>query len=228
LLVNSADGTTAQQLDYDAFGHVLSDTSPGFQPFGFAGGLYDADTGLVRFGTRDYDAVMGRWTAKDPILFDGGDTNLYAYASGDPINLIDPSGLDTLYYNGSNLSVYSDDGALRGVYPATSGVPGVYDPSISDTGPIPEGGYLLDPNEISKGGFLRNLTGDWGQYRAPLHPTPGTETFGRDGFFLHGGEKPGSSGCIDVGCNDSEVFDFLTGYEGYHRVVVDYGDDVCR
>ena len=28
--------------------------------FGFAGGLYDDDTGLVRFGTRDYDARMCR------------------------------------------------------------------------------------------------------------------------------------------------------------------------
>ena len=49
-------------------------------------------TGLVRFGARDYDATLGRWTAKDPILFDGGDTNLYAYAGGDPVNHVDPSG----------------------------------------------------------------------------------------------------------------------------------------
>ena len=41
-------------MDYDAFGRVLADTAPGFQPFGFAGGLYDHDTGLVRFGARDY------------------------------------------------------------------------------------------------------------------------------------------------------------------------------
>jgi len=61
--------------------------------FGFAGGLYDADTGLVRFGARDYDPVVGRWTSKDPILFAGGQANLYVYVGGDPINFIDPSGL---------------------------------------------------------------------------------------------------------------------------------------
>jgi RHS repeat-associated protein len=54
------------------------DSNPGFQPFGFAGGLYDRDTGLVRFGARDYDAETGRWTARDPILFAGGQGNLYA------------------------------------------------------------------------------------------------------------------------------------------------------
>ena len=55
---------------------VTLDTNPGFQPFGFAGGLYDADTGLVRFGARDYDAAVARWTAKDPIRWDGGQANL--------------------------------------------------------------------------------------------------------------------------------------------------------
>lgn len=40
-----------------------------------------------------YDAGTGRWLSKDPILFAGGDTNLYGYVLNDPINLIDPSGL---------------------------------------------------------------------------------------------------------------------------------------
>jgi RHS repeat-associated protein len=59
-------------MTHDAWGNVVQDTAPGFQPFGFAGGLWDADTGLVRFGARDYDSVTGRWTAKDPLIFDGG------------------------------------------------------------------------------------------------------------------------------------------------------------
>src|SRR5262249_29176203 len=79
LVVDVNTGAVAQRMDYDEFGNVLTDTSPGFQPFGFAGGLYDRDTALVRFGARDYDAQTGRWTTKDPILFMGGDTNLYRY-----------------------------------------------------------------------------------------------------------------------------------------------------
>ena len=67
---------------------MVVDTNPGFQPSGFAGGLYDPDTGLVRFGARDYDPDVGRWTAVDPILFAGGDTNLYGYVLNDPVNMI--------------------------------------------------------------------------------------------------------------------------------------------
>jgi RHS repeat-associated protein len=94
LVINTATGAVAQRMEYDEFGRVLTDTTPGFQPFGFAGGLYDRDTGLVRFGARDYDAVTGRWTAKDPIDFEGGSPNLYAYVGfSDPVNLVDRNGL---------------------------------------------------------------------------------------------------------------------------------------
>jgi len=36
---------------------------------------------------------IGKWTAKDPILFAGGDSNLYGYVLNDPVNNIDPLGL---------------------------------------------------------------------------------------------------------------------------------------
>lgn len=68
-------------------------SSTRFQPFGFAGCLYDVDTKLCHFGARDYDASTGRWLSKDPVLFKGGDANLYGYVLQDPINLIDPAGL---------------------------------------------------------------------------------------------------------------------------------------
>jgi RHS repeat-associated protein len=92
LVVNAATGQTAQQMDFDEFGRVVLDTNPGFQPFGFAGGLYDHQTGLVRFGARDYDPETGRWTAKDPILFGGRSPNLFEYTFGDPVNFVDSNG----------------------------------------------------------------------------------------------------------------------------------------
>jgi RHS repeat-associated protein len=92
LVLDASDGTVVQRMAYDEFGLVVLDTNPGFQPFGFAGGLYDRDTGLVRFGARDYDPQTGRWTAKDPIRFVGRDVNLYGYVLGDPVNFSDESG----------------------------------------------------------------------------------------------------------------------------------------
>ena len=88
------DGTIVKTIGYDTFGRVLYDSNTSLHvPFGFAGGLYDEDTKLTRFGYRDHDAGTGKWTAKDPIGFDGGDTNLYGYVLGDPVNGVDPSGL---------------------------------------------------------------------------------------------------------------------------------------
>ena len=94
MVINSNTGVVIQHLDYDEFGNVVNDTNPGFQPFCFAGGLYDRDTNLVKFGLRDYDPATGRWTTKDPILFKGGDTNLFGYTGRDPVNFVDPSGLE--------------------------------------------------------------------------------------------------------------------------------------
>jgi len=86
-------GSSRQQITYDEFGNITKDTNTGFQPFGFAGGLSDQDTKLVRFGARDYNAAAGRWTAKDPILFAGGDPNLYGYVLNDAVNIVDRTGL---------------------------------------------------------------------------------------------------------------------------------------
>src|SRR5690606_16753609 len=93
LVVNVETGEVVQELAYDPWGKVVLDSNPGFQPFGFAGGLYDPATGLVRFGARDYDPRLGRWTSKDPIQFAGGQANLYVYVGNDPVNFIDPLGL---------------------------------------------------------------------------------------------------------------------------------------
>ena len=93
-VVADSAGNVVKRIDYDSFGNIIADTDPAFDvPFGFAGGLHDQDTGLVRLGFRDYDPDVGRWTAKDPILFAGGDVDLYGYCLSDPVNWVDTEGL---------------------------------------------------------------------------------------------------------------------------------------
>ncbi len=48
---------------------------------------------MIKSSVRDYDPETGRWTAKDPIGFEGGDVNLYGYVFNDPVNWIDPEGM---------------------------------------------------------------------------------------------------------------------------------------
>jgi RHS repeat-associated protein len=96
-VVADASGNVVKRIDYDSFGNIIADTDSSFSvPLGFAGGLHDRDIGLVRFGLRDYDPDTGRWTAKDPIGFAGGDTDLYGYVQNNPVNSIDPLGLEVL------------------------------------------------------------------------------------------------------------------------------------
>jgi len=69
-------------------------------------------------------------------------------------------------------------------------------------GPIPEGLYWIDPRQLVDledrwfYGLLYEKA--WGTDRVTIHPYPDTETYGRGGFFIHGGTEPGSAGCIDL------------------------------
>jgi len=111
-----------QRMDYDEFGNVLFDSNPGFQPFGFAGGLYDPNTKLLRFGSRDYDPEVGRWTTRDPIGHKGG-LNLYAYVANEPVNNLDPFGWDIVINNtGAPMMVSGNPGSDHGTGPQQFGV----------------------------------------------------------------------------------------------------------
>ena len=76
-------------------------------PWG-TGGLRDRDTNLVHFGYREYEPHTGKWTAKDPIDFGGGDSNLYGYVLGDPVGFVDAFGLASAYGgHGQNRNGYT-------------------------------------------------------------------------------------------------------------------------
>ncbi len=85
-------------MQYDSFGNLLQVRGDVVRlPIGFAGGLFDADTGLTRFVWRDYDADTGRFTALDPMGAKGGDNDWYGYCVDDPVNRVDVWGLWSLF-----------------------------------------------------------------------------------------------------------------------------------
>ena len=131
LVVNIANGSVAQRKGYDEFCNITLDSNPGFQPFGYAGGLYDDETKLTRFGARDYAANIGRWACKDPIGFGGGVSNLYEYVVNDQINSIDPNGKQNIaklfasgisYLNSLRLAVGAVAKATAAVVTAETGL----------------------------------------------------------------------------------------------------------
>lgn len=121
---------------------------------------------------------------------------------------VDPLGLLSLVFDRKQrvLTVRTNIKGRRGMYriPATSGRPGCgCDERSRNQGPIPAGRYRLFASDVSNPSFFgdisRRMRGDWGDWRVRLYPESNTETYGRSGFFLHGGDQPGSAGCIDIG-----------------------------
>ncbi|REL27046.1 DUF2778 domain-containing protein [Thalassotalea euphylliae] len=105
--------------------------------------------------------------------------------------------------------LYVQSSTFSGTYPATSGRGECRNNNSKSCqkaewqGPIPVGNYIIRSSDLSDPGIIgdlaRNTRGDWGDWRVRLIPATGTQTYGRKGFFLHGGSKSGSAGCIDIG-----------------------------
>jgi len=125
--------------------------------------VYDDDTGLVRFGARDYDAYSGRWTAKDPVLFNGGDENLYVYAFHDPVNYADKTGRFANFVGGALA------GALVG---------GVWGAAVKAVAVASAGGSAEDiANAAAKGAIIGAAVGGLtGALAAGLGPLAASST----------------------------------------------------
>jgi RHS repeat-associated protein len=88
-----ASTTSAPAYGYDPYGLPLQTTAP-LTDFVYGGMFYNADSGLYLTNYRAYDPVAGRWLSRDPIgEVTDPEANLYAYVGGNPIALMDPSGL---------------------------------------------------------------------------------------------------------------------------------------
>jgi RHS repeat-associated protein len=221
-------GRVVKEVLYDSFGRILEDTNPGMRVLlGFGGGLHDRELGpygLVRLGWRDYDPETGRFTAKDPIGYAGGDPDLYGYCLDDPVNLKDPEGLKVIGSqvrtgDESTLYYYDPDTGDNFIYDLKEPAPKVSPRNNEEYGPsakLPPGVYEKKPKEYS---------GKVMQQGHPMYTTPGQHSgivktpkgTTRSAIGAHRGRK--SEGCplFDSGNADSrEKSASLEMLERYH------------
>ncbi|PRX24061.1 RHS repeat-associated protein [Orenia metallireducens] len=97
IALSDENGQVVAEYDYDAWGNILSQSGSMAEenPYRYAGCYYDEETGLYYLRARYYDPEIGRFIRRDTVQ----KINQYAYAENNPVMLIDPSGLDRIYYN---------------------------------------------------------------------------------------------------------------------------------
>jgi RHS repeat-associated protein len=107
-------GTITDSYDYDAFGNKINSTGTTPNNFLYRGEQYDSDLSLYYLRARYYNPMTGRFVSMDPEEFqplksknkpvDSRKLHRYLYASGDPVNRIDPRGradlIEDLYLDG--------------------------------------------------------------------------------------------------------------------------------
>ena len=92
-LTDDPGGEVKGRYAYDSFGNLTSSTGTLANNFRYTGREFDSETGLYYYRARYYDPEVGRFMSEDPIGFSGG-INFYRYVSNNPINFIDPFGLE--------------------------------------------------------------------------------------------------------------------------------------
>ena len=213
MIVESESGKVVQELDYGTFGEVRRDTNPGFQPFGFAGGLYDPDTGLVHFGAREYDARTGRFLSKDPLSVpEGGDFNSYRYVGSNPVNNVDPMGL---WYLGISAGGYISVSPVVSTFTAEKGTYVGYNSNGGATAtPYTSNTTVFGPGIGGSVGGSATINAGWGDnpagnfYGLSLSlPGLGSVTGGvsSSGFSLGYANGPGFQPYVGVAAGNTQL-----------------------
>ena len=97
-------GNIVNKYAYDAFGKVLNQEEVISNPFKYVGqfGVMDEENGLLYMRARYYDPDVGRFISKDPIGILGG-LNMFTYVQNNPVNEIDPEGLQAVFLGSSTM-----------------------------------------------------------------------------------------------------------------------------
>lgn len=93
LLLTDSDGNAVATFAYTPYGRLTAKTGEVSSRFLFSGKEYEAGPDLYTFGHRFYVPRTGRWLSRDP-LGEAGGINLTAFCGNDPINKVDPIGLE--------------------------------------------------------------------------------------------------------------------------------------
>lgn len=101
--LTDSGGNERARYSYDPFGHRTRLNGDLDADFGFSGMFWvteSANLNLAKF--RAYDSGISRWLSRDPLdnVEVSQGLNLYTYVNNDPINLIDPMGLEANDSNG--------------------------------------------------------------------------------------------------------------------------------
>src|SRR5437588_8170727 len=90
----NATGNVVGTFGYDPSARRVSATGSAVTALGFAGQYSYSETGFIYLRARYLDPAMGIFLSVDPALPQTRDA--FGYAAGDPVNLVDPSGLNPL------------------------------------------------------------------------------------------------------------------------------------
>jgi len=104
-VITDQRGAVLWRARYQPFGRpVVLQQRAGFEfDLRLPGQIEDRETGLFYNDHRYYDPDGGRYISPDPLGLRGG-INSYAYAAGNPLRFIDPSGLLLFAFDGTNNS----------------------------------------------------------------------------------------------------------------------------
>ncbi len=115
--ITNLDGEVVQHIEYMPFGEVFLEerNNTWNTPFLFSGKELDEETGLYYYGARYYNPRISIFYGCDPLMEDYPSWTPYHYCHNNPVNLVDPTGMEANpIYDENGEFLGTDDKGLQG------------------------------------------------------------------------------------------------------------------